>query len=89
MRRLWLLCFALASASAPALASDVVSANGFDAVWAAGYHVGYQRDLYPTAQIDFAPLSHVVIGGTTVRFLPEGPRGRPELHAEVFDRADF
>jgi catechol 2,3-dioxygenase-like lactoylglutathione lyase family enzyme len=31
----------------------------------------------------------VVVGRTTVRFLPEGPRGRPELHAEVFDRADF
>jgi catechol 2,3-dioxygenase-like lactoylglutathione lyase family enzyme len=27
----------------------------------------------------------VVVGGATVRFLPEGPRGRPELHAEVFD----
>jgi catechol 2,3-dioxygenase-like lactoylglutathione lyase family enzyme len=27
----------------------------------------------------------VVVGRTTVRFLPEGPRGRPELHAEVFD----
>ena len=27
----------------------------------------------------------VVVGGTTVRFLPEGPRGRPELHAEIFD----
>jgi hypothetical protein len=26
-----------------------------------------------------------VVGGTTVRFLPEGPRGRPELHAEIFD----
>jgi catechol 2,3-dioxygenase-like lactoylglutathione lyase family enzyme len=25
-----------------------------------------------------------VIGDTTVRFLPEGPRGRPELYAEVF-----
>ena len=33
--------------------------------------------------------TEVVVGGTTVRFLPEGPRGRPELHAEVFDRADF
>jgi len=31
----------------------------------------------------------VVVGDTTVRFLPDGPRGRPELHAEVFDRADF
>ena len=27
----------------------------------------------------------IVVGGTTVRFLPEGPRGRPELHAEIFD----
>jgi catechol 2,3-dioxygenase-like lactoylglutathione lyase family enzyme len=27
----------------------------------------------------------VVVGNTTVRFLPDGPRGRPELHAEVFD----
>jgi catechol 2,3-dioxygenase-like lactoylglutathione lyase family enzyme len=27
----------------------------------------------------------VMVGGTTVRFLPDGPRGRPELHAEVFD----
>jgi len=31
----------------------------------------------------------VVLGGATVRFLPDGPRGRPELHAELFDRADF
>jgi catechol 2,3-dioxygenase-like lactoylglutathione lyase family enzyme len=31
----------------------------------------------------------VVLGETTVRFLPDGPRGRPELHAEVFDRAPF
>jgi hypothetical protein len=27
----------------------------------------------------------LVLGGTTVRFLPEGPRGRPELYAELFD----
>ena len=33
--------------------------------------------------------SEVVVGRTTVRFLPDGPRGRPELHAELFDRADF
>jgi hypothetical protein len=26
----------------------------------------------------------VVVGETAVRFLPEGPRGRPELYAEVF-----
>jgi catechol 2,3-dioxygenase-like lactoylglutathione lyase family enzyme len=27
----------------------------------------------------------VAVGETTVRFLPDGPRGRPELYAEVFD----
>jgi catechol 2,3-dioxygenase-like lactoylglutathione lyase family enzyme len=27
----------------------------------------------------------VEVGETTVRFLPDGPRGRPELYAEVFD----
>src|SRR6476619_1518932 len=26
-----------------------------------------------------------VVGDTTVRFLPEGPRGRPELYAELFE----
>jgi catechol 2,3-dioxygenase-like lactoylglutathione lyase family enzyme len=30
----------------------------------------------------------VDLGGTIVRFLPDGPRGRPELHAELFDRAE-
>jgi len=30
----------------------------------------------------------VLVGETTVRFLPDGPRGRPELHAELFDRAE-
>ena len=27
----------------------------------------------------------VLVGGTTLRFLPDGPRGRPELHAELFE----
>jgi catechol 2,3-dioxygenase-like lactoylglutathione lyase family enzyme len=27
----------------------------------------------------------VVLGDTAVRFLPDGPRGRPELYAEVFE----
>ena len=31
----------------------------------------------------------VEIGETLVRFVPGGPQGRPELHAELFDRADF
>jgi hypothetical protein len=30
----------------------------------------------------------VAIGGTVVTFLPGGPEGRPELHAERFDRSE-
>ncbi len=30
----------------------------------------------------------VALGETTVRFLPGGPRGRPELYGEVFDGSD-
>jgi hypothetical protein len=26
----------------------------------------------------------VTIGNTLVRFLPDGPQGRPQLHAELF-----
>jgi len=26
----------------------------------------------------------VTVGGTSVRFVPEGPQGRPQLHAELF-----
>jgi len=41
------------------------------------------------ALADLLELDHwngeVVVGETTVRFVEEGPRGRPELHAEVFD----
>jgi hypothetical protein len=31
--------------------------------------------------------SSVAVGETMVRFVPEGPEGRPELHAERFDRS--
>jgi hypothetical protein len=41
------------------------------------------------ALADLLELEHrdgeVVVGETTVRFVDTGPRGRPELHAEVFD----
>jgi len=26
----------------------------------------------------------VMVGDTVVRFVPEGPQGRPQLHAELF-----
>lgn len=30
--------------------------------WVTGYYVGYQRDLYPESTIDFANLTHIVVG---------------------------
>ena len=62
-----LICpaFAFAAATLPAAANDTVFAGGFDPVWVMGYHVGYQSTLYPTANVDFAALSHVIIGPVT------------------------
>jgi hypothetical protein len=33
-----------------------------------------------------APYTHdtVMVGDTVVRFVPDGPQGRPQLHAELF-----
>jgi hypothetical protein len=38
------------------------------------------------AEVLDLPVSHAVVevGETLVRFVPEGPQGRPELHAELF-----
>jgi catechol 2,3-dioxygenase-like lactoylglutathione lyase family enzyme len=38
------------------------------------------------AEVLDLPVSHgvVEVGDTIVRFVPEGPQGRPELHAELF-----
>jgi chitinase len=61
MRMFWLLC-GLVGLCANARANDTVFANSFEPSWVLGYHVGYQSVLYPTGAIDFAALSHVVIG---------------------------
>ena len=55
----------LAATALPARANDTVFASGFDPVWVMGYHVGYQSTMYPTANVDFAALSHVIIGPVT------------------------
>lgn len=34
--------------------------------WVAGYYVGYERALYPTASIDFGSLTHIMVG----RYVP-------------------
>ncbi len=35
--------------------------------WVTGYYVGYQRDLYPPAAVDYASLTHLVVGRITPR----------------------
>jgi chitinase len=30
--------------------------------WVTGYHVGYQRDLWPAASVDFKNVTHMVVG---------------------------
>jgi chitinase len=31
--------------------------------WVAGYWIGYQRSLYPEAEVDFALMTHIMVGG--------------------------
>ena len=51
-----------AAAGATAQANDTVFAAGFEPVWVMGYHVGYEAAMYPTDQVAFAAMSHVIIG---------------------------
>lgn len=60
-----LLAAFAAFAGTAARANDTVFASGFDPVWVLGYHVGYEAAEYPTAAVDFAAMSHVVIGVVT------------------------
>lgn len=54
---------ALCCAAAPAMAAgDFIFESNFDGAWISGYYVGYQRDLYPIADVDFAALTHLVVG---------------------------
>ena len=50
---------------------DTIFASGFDASgWVEAYYVGYERDLYPIAAVDFGALTHLMVG--RVRPLPDG-----------------
>jgi chitinase len=60
--RIAALALTLAAATARASANDTVFAGGFDPAWVLGYHVGYESDEYPTDKVDFAAMSHVIIG---------------------------
>lgn len=48
-------------------ADDTLSADGFEQPWVSGYAVGYQRDLYPIEDIDFAVVTHLMVGRVTPR----------------------
>ena len=56
---------ALLLAAAAAGADDTVFATSFERLWVGGYHVGYQRNLYPTAEIDFSAVTHAMVGRIT------------------------
>ncbi len=58
-----LLC--LSSLPAATFADDTLFASSFERRWVAGYHVGYQRDLYPIAEVDFSTLTHLMVGRVT------------------------
>lgn len=52
----------LLAASSSAGAGDFVFTDNFEGAWIAGYHVGYQKDMYPIANVDFAALTHLMVG---------------------------
>ena len=52
-----------ACACASAGTSDRVFADGFEASrWVLGYYVGYERDLYPAAEIELGAITHLMVG---------------------------
>ncbi|UXI66848.1 glycoside hydrolase family 18 protein [Tahibacter amnicola] len=52
-------------AASDACADDTIFAGGFQKPWISGYHVGYQRDMYPIAEIDFSTMTHLMVGRVT------------------------
>ncbi|MDR3385987.1 MAG: glycoside hydrolase family 18 protein [Rudaea sp.] len=61
LRQIFAPALLLAATNAPA-AGDFVFASNFDGAWISGYYVGYQAGLYPIADVDFAALTHLVVG---------------------------
>jgi chitinase len=56
------LTFVLALLPVAATAGDFIFGDSFDPPWVSGYYVGYQKDLYPIADVDFAALTHLFVG---------------------------
>jgi chitinase len=62
--------------------------------WVMGYYVGYQRSLMPAKDIDWAAMTHLVVGpvnpradGTLDTALDIGPAGGPALAKDLAKRA--
>lgn len=62
---LMLLALAVIAISNPVRADDTLYASGFEKPWVSGYYVGYQRDLYPIADVDFSVVTHLMVGRVT------------------------
>jgi chitinase len=56
---------ALACAAGRSHAADTVFATSFERSWVGGYVVGYQRNLMPIDQVDFAAVTHLMVGRVT------------------------
>lgn len=61
----FVVLFCLSGFAANLFADDTLFASSFERRWVAGYHVGYQRDLYPIAEVDFSTLTHLMVGRVT------------------------
>jgi chitinase len=65
MRHLILAALAASglSACASAVGADAIFSDGFEpARWVQGYYVGYERTLYPIAEVDFGTVTHLMVG---------------------------
>jgi chitinase len=62
--RLAAICL-LAGCASAASAFDNVFSTSFERSWVTGYIVGYQRDLYPVAEVDFSTITHLAVGRIT------------------------
>lgn len=54
-----------ATGHAQAATGDTLYASSFEKAWVSGYYVGYQRHLYPIADVDFSVVTHLMVGRIT------------------------
>ncbi|MBA3471296.1 MAG: glycoside hydrolase family 18 protein [Herpetosiphonaceae bacterium] len=62
--------------------------------WVSGYYVGYQRDLYPVAAVDFSAITHLIVGrirpasdGSVITDFDIDPVNGPAMARALADRA--